>query len=424
MRLELVSLLFLYISINCQEPSSHKESTPTIEAYSNAFLSLEGNSTDIPVDSVRLFVNNRYTVKDEGRTTNIKDTTIQSIVDSISEVGYPVKNSLPAGYVKNGTVDYTTYLQKAINYHEELIFPNFPILINDQGLQIPSHRKILFLPGSKLVLKPSDKGSYRIIYIKNKSDIVLYNPVIEGDRYGHVGEEGEWGMGISIYSSDNIQIYNADISNCWGDGIYIGQSSIMPPPSNITIVDAYCHNNRRNGITVTSGIDIKLINPITIKSNGVLPMAGIDIEPNNHEAVLKNILIKNPFTANNPGKGIQIGLGRLIERGIKPVTIEISNHNDIGSKNALVVSCNPAGVDMSLINKDTSSESYIKIYNPVWKDNTSVPLRANGFRTHKITFQVTNPRILDSDNQDMNRTAIKVILKKAIGKGGAIDIQD
>ena len=39
---------------------------------------------------------------------------------------------------------------------------------------------------------------------------------------GHTGNTGEWGHGIAVFGSTNVTIENVDISQCWGDGIYLG----------------------------------------------------------------------------------------------------------------------------------------------------------------------------------------------------------
>src|SRR5690606_19325967 len=40
-----------------------------------------------------------------------------------------IENFLPKNYVKDGTVDYTNYLQKVLNENKNVVFPNFPIRI-------------------------------------------------------------------------------------------------------------------------------------------------------------------------------------------------------------------------------------------------------------------------------------------------------
>lgn len=424
MRLQLVGLIIFCTFFSCRGSSNHEEDKGTFETVAHSGKpGVDTGSKEGPAKRFRMFLGDEDNIVDKKKADQPGDTTIQAHIDSIKKVGFLVENSLPEGYVKDGTVDYSSYLQNAVNTHNIVVFPGFPILVNEKGLKIPSNREILFLAGSKLILKPNNKANYRIINISGASNINLYDPVVVGDRYQHIGTDGEWGMGISIISSSNINVYHADISNCWGDGIYIGQSQDGPPPDNITITDVYAHSNRRNGITLVSGVNIKLVSPRATNADGALPMAGIDIEPNNAQAELKNIQIVKPYTADNKGKGIQIGLGRFIRNGIKPVSIEVSDHVDVGSATAMVLSCNPAFITNALPGNG-NSKGYIKISNPVWEKNSQGPLRASGFRTEKILFQVTNPKIIDQSNNKMTNSAINSLLRKAIGTGGAIELND
>src|SRR5690606_33584071 len=150
---------------------------------------------------------------------------------------YYVENALPAGYVKDGTVDYTCYLQSEIKKYSVIVFPAFAIQVNDKGLLIRSNRKIYFTEGSELRLKPTSKSKYDVIKIDRVSNVTLIGPKIIGDRNKHIGTSGEWGNGIGIYSSSNIYMENPRVYDCWGDGIYIGRRD-NSVSKDVTIVSA------------------------------------------------------------------------------------------------------------------------------------------------------------------------------------------
>ncbi|QEC73949.1 hypothetical protein FSB73_22040 [Arachidicoccus ginsenosidivorans] len=88
------------------------------------------------------------------------------------------------------------------------------------------------------------------------------------------------------------------------------------------------NNNRRNGISVISGNAVIIDHPIISNTNGVAPMCGIDIEPNNINCRIENLRIINPYTYNNKGYGISIGLSKLQSTKFKSVGVEIDNHLD------------------------------------------------------------------------------------------------
>jgi len=243
-----------------------------------------------------------------------------------------LENYLPKNIDKTGNTDYTDFVQKALNQNSKLIFPNYPILVSDQGVSLKSNQNILFQPNSKLILKSSNKAAYKILSLVNISNVNIYFLNIEGDKYSHLSSVGEWGNGVSIKSSSNIMLYKPMISKCWGDGIYIGQETAVP--QNITIDGGLINDNRRNGISVISGIDITLKNITISNTKGHNPQSGIDIEPNSSKNRLTNIVLNNITTKNNAVHGIIISTGNL-NGSTQPISININNHKDYNSAIAL-----------------------------------------------------------------------------------------
>lgn len=229
---------------------------------------------------------------------------------------------LPKGFVKDGTKDYTSFIQLALNSTKFLLMPDFPVLINDKGLDIQSDQIILFQHNSKLKLEASSKTNYEILRIKNKRNIKIYSPVIEGDRDIHLTNIGEWGMGISIVSSSNILIVDLHVSKCWGDGIYIGQDSQIN--NNIVLKYGVVDNNRRNGISVISVNGLDISNFVVSNSNGTNPQAGLDFEPNSIKEDLKSINISDSYFFNNKRFGIIVNTSQLINSA-KTIDLILNN---------------------------------------------------------------------------------------------------
>lgn len=241
---------------------------------------------------------------------------------------------LPRGYSKNGSVDYTKYLQKAIDENNHVLMPNFPVLINDDGLELNNNSEILFSNKSELRLKPSDKGNYQVLRVHSKNNVHIYFPKITGDRYNHLNSSGEWGMGISIRSSSNVYVLNAAIKNCWGDGIYVGSDGSKKASQNIRIEHGNIDNNRRNGISIINVDSLVISNVVISNTNGTNPQVAIDFEPNNNKEVLKNIYLDNIYTFNNFNQGIFYCFNML--NGSKErVDITLVNHIDKGAKAAI-----------------------------------------------------------------------------------------
>src|SRR5690606_29419791 len=119
---------------------------------------------------------------------------------------------LPHNYVKDGSIDYTIYMQKGLDENLNIQFPDFPVLINENGLNIRSNQKLNFSKNACLIMKPNSEERYGLLNLKNVSNVVINNPGLEGDRKNHKSSKGEWGMGINILSSRNITINNPYIT--------------------------------------------------------------------------------------------------------------------------------------------------------------------------------------------------------------------
>ncbi|WP_223560015.1 hypothetical protein [Chryseobacterium lathyri] len=250
---------------------------------------------------------------------------------------YDLTQSLPANYSKNGDVDYTDIIQNVLNEKRNVKFPNFPLLINSKGLYLRSNSNIYFQPQSVILTKPDsspkeDIGSikdwYDIIRIYNVENVIIYNPNIIGDRKKHIDNRGEWGAGIGIRNAKKVSVYNANIKNTWGEGLFIG-SEDGGYCEEINIRDLRVDFARRNGVAVTSGKNIFLDNILVTNTYGTNPMFGIDIEPSWHKDIIDNVNLKNIITFNNNNGGLYIVLFGFSTDDIKyrrNVSVNIDNY--------------------------------------------------------------------------------------------------
>ena len=274
--------------------------------------------------------------------------------------GYDLTKSLPSGFVTDGSVDYTDYIQRAVTNNPKVIFPNFPVLINDKGISLISNSVVLFQRRSKIIMTPNSNANYRALAIFNVQNVSVYFPNIQGDRNKHTGTSGEWGMGISIAGSSNIRIFNPRVSDCWGDGIYVGE--MKQSCNNIQIYYPVLDNNRRNGLSIVSVNGLKVVHPVVSNSNGTAPMAGIDIEPNSNSDEISNITIDRPVTFNSK-YGILVVLLGLPGVNDKQIDVKINNHIDDQSYSAFYYS----GFKDSY--NGNALAGNITVTNPVWKNN-------------------------------------------------------
>lgn len=110
---------------------------------------------------------------------------------------------------------------------------------------------------------------------------------------------GEWGFGINVLKANNFIIENVEVSECWGDGIYIKESY------NGNVSNVLCRDNRRQGMSIIDCDGVNVLNSQFIKTVGTVPEAGIDIEPNENEKI-RNVNIVNCTCDQNSGYGLLV----------------------------------------------------------------------------------------------------------------------
>lgn len=232
--------------------------------------------------------------------------------------------------------DITDYLNRLLKQQKVVSIPPGSYKIDaTKSITPKSGSDIRLDPKTTLKVIPNSSGSYRVFNIKNTSNVRISGGSLVGDKYTHLNNAGEWGMGIEIRDSQNISISDMNIDKMWGDAIYVGTSG-RNSTYNISLKNIRMNDNRRQGISIISVNKLLASNITATNTSGAMPASGIDIEPNNGSMVLKSIVLKNIKTSGNQGSGIQIGLSRY-DNSAKPVSITIENHQDSNSGHGLLL---------------------------------------------------------------------------------------
>lgn len=260
-----------------------------------------------------------------------------------------------AEFIENS--DITNYLNQQLKLNSEVKIPpgNYKV---DAGKSIvlPSNSSLILSPNTNLNVIPNKLGSYRVFKIKNVENVKISGGKISGDKYTHLGNTGEWGMGVEIRDSQNISISNMSIDKMWGDAIYVGTAG-KNSTYNIKLNNIRMNENRRQGISIISVKKLTGNNIHISNTRGADPASGIDIEPNNKNNILQDINFKKLHTINNAGSGFIVSL-KSYSNSINPISIKLENHIDKGSNFGFVVRGNP-----------TSNVGTIEIKNTNYKEN-------------------------------------------------------
>lgn len=201
-----------------------------------------------------------------------------------------------------------------------------------RGLAIPSNAHWVFHPDTVFRAIPNSSASYTIFNLINAQNVVIEgnDARLIGDRNEHTGGSGEFGQGFRIQGSNDIVVRDLHISDCWGDGWYIGSTDEQAWCERVYLQNISATNCRRNGLSLISVKGFRCIDGRFIDTNGTAPQWGIDIEPNFATDFLEDIEFVRPFTKNNNSHGFGIYLNAM-EGSTNPVDIRVIGHGDDGS---------------------------------------------------------------------------------------------
>ncbi len=246
----------------------------------------------------------------------------------------PEINRLLRGW-EHGSTQYDCMYIPAGVYHIDAA----PSSENFGGIVLTENQTLIMSPSALLIALPNNKSNSRVIWVFGRDNVKISGGHIIGERHTHTGTSGEWGHGIEISGCTNVTIENVEISQCWGDGIYLGKYDNNalgnPASSDITITNCNLHHNRRNNLSVTDASNVTIKNSQFNNAGfhngqqGHAPQYGIDIEPNPGRTC-SNVTISNCTFQGNTVGTIQI-LGQL-NAHVKGVTIE----NCTGDKSPVI----------------------------------------------------------------------------------------
>lgn len=168
----------------------------------------------------------------------------------------------------------------------------------EKGITLKSNIK-LDLNGSTIKHIENNRKSYSLISIIAVDNVSITNGILEGDRINHNynnGTTNEFGHGIDLAGSQNIDINNLEIKDMTGDGIYITNKQVNMKDYNsekVKIQNCDIHDCRRQGISVIVADGVEIYNNEIHDINGTNPQSCIDLETGGKESKIEHVKIYN-----------------------------------------------------------------------------------------------------------------------------------
>ena len=253
--------------------------------------------------------------------------------------GDAVRNVRNYGAMGNGAADDTTAFQKAINSLPStggtVYVPAGNYKIDAlRSVKLRSRMHFKMHPDATLIAKANAARIYAVVLAKRLDDVEISGGRIIGDRDSHQGTGGEGGHCITIQGCDRVTVRDIRLTKGWGDGMSVGPCPVWKKPlvmsRDIAVAGVVCAGNRRNALSITNAINVKVFDSEFRGTHGTKPQCGIDIEPNPDDFGSNNycdkIHIENCVISENAKNGI------LIWRRARGITIKhCVIHNNGGS---------------------------------------------------------------------------------------------
>lgn len=250
-------------------------------------------------------------------------------------------NTIPSGTYE-GELEWTEAFQKAIRDNSQkkisgIWVPEGTYYVRqiDFKMEYPDV-KLVMHPDAKLVRLPitateNNNGRVHILWFGSAQNISVSGGQLVGERKLSSSHSEEDGHGIMLMESKNITISHVKISNCWGDGIYLGiygghSSDKTYNNQNIVITGCHVDNSRRNGLAITNGEGILVKDSSFNNTNGISPQYGVDIETNYNYNPVNGVYFDNCEMKKN--KSASFGIIRKAQNiYLKNCTMSGDFHN-------------------------------------------------------------------------------------------------
>lgn len=166
---------------------------------------------------------------------------------------------------------------------------------------------------------PPNNPHYELLRVVGQSRWSGSDFDIRGDRDTHrprtdqPGARDEFGFGVAIVDSERVRLSRFNADHCWGDGVLLDYKDPSAPnrflgsPRDVTLREFSIRGNRRNGVSIVAGERIRLLDGLIEGNRGVPEQAGIDLEPESHEAPVDGVYGRNLILRDNGRYGILAG---------------------------------------------------------------------------------------------------------------------
>lgn len=272
-------------------------------------------------------------VTDAAATRAVSVSSDAAMAGNVTNLGSATAAVVPIGRtVTPTTPDLQTVLNSAAALGAPVYFVGAFTL--NAALQVPNgavwdgHAATLKMAAGRPALTPC-------LSLNETVGATLRGFTLDGNRANQsaTGHQDAGHHGIRTYGAIDCTFTDILIKDFWTDGIYLrgtgsDGSTGGAPSRNLTFTRVRSVNNARQGASVINAEDV-IFNYCTFAdTNGKLPGAGVDIEPNNIAEVPRRITFNHCMFTGNAGNGLFV---LVRENGAHDITVSHSTFAGNGS---------------------------------------------------------------------------------------------
>jgi hypothetical protein len=223
------------------------------------------------------------------------------------------------------------------------------ILIPDMGrpwftrpLSVRSHCTIILQEGVELIARKGDfrNGDDVLLKLAGVEDVTFYGygaraAMRKAEYHRQPYTRSEYRHALELSGCTGISVLGLSIESSGGDGVYLGRGE-QTFNKEIVLRDLLLRDNNRQGISVISAEDLLVENVEMSCTEGTLPSAGIDFEPNYPDERFVHCVLRHCTIRGNCGPGICCAL-RNLGRSSPEVDIRVEDSSVYGNLFSLVV---------------------------------------------------------------------------------------
>ncbi|RYE43037.1 MAG: hypothetical protein EOP24_30085 [Hyphomicrobiales bacterium] len=183
------------------------------------------------------------------------------------------------------------------------------------------------------------KGYCWICRIRVSRNVVIEGLTIDGNRANRPQPFHSASHCLFIEGGSDIVLRDIAMVNSTFDGICISANSpriLAQYPNKMLLANVVVENAYRNGLSITGGHGITIRGGRFSGTNGTLPEAGIDIEPDDSIIYsVKEVLVDGTVLSDNAGTGLVL-TGNVPPRGYRSENVTVTKISGSNNRGGLV----------------------------------------------------------------------------------------